>query len=223
MIGKTNATDSRLDAKSWRNYIAVRKRTKTTIESGDIDVSTITGQYSAAYMFYATALTSVNLNFASMTGASGCMTGMFQLCTSLVTVRLSLPVFTSAISVQSIFTSDNSINYLILDAISDNAVWSVTSANNNILTQTQLSTCQNLTINCDILPNLYLAVMTSLNFASVVQVLGQLHNYAGGTAHTITFNRAFTGLSQADYDTINAAKTTANNRNWTVSGLTYSL
>jgi len=33
----------------------------------------------------------------------------------------------------------------------------------------------------------------------------------------------FFGLSQSDYDLIHAAKTTAESRNWTVNGLTYSL
>ncbi len=79
------------------------------------------------------------------------------------------------------------------------------------------------TITVPILPNLYLAVMTSLNLASVVQVLGQLYDYSAGAAHTITFNKAFTGLSAGDYALINNAKNVANNRNWTVAGLTYSM
>ena len=212
-----------LDVKSWQNFIAVRNRTKTTIEEGDIDVSNFTGINSARFLFSnAATLTSVNLNFQSM-GGDGCLSYCFQNCANLAIVRLNLANLSGANPVSSIFQNCSNINNIILDGISNNIIWGQNNTGNNIFAQSQLATCQNLTITVPILPNLYLAAMTSLNFASVVQVLGQLFDYSTGLAHTITFNRSFTGLSQSDYDTIAAAVATATARNWTVSGLTYSL
>jgi len=220
MIGRTNANGC---DKSWKNYVAVRNSNKTTIEAGDIDVSNLTGANSAEYLLSTcTSLTSVNLNLSSMAGNS-CIRFLMQGCTSLITVILNLASLSGSNPVSSIFLNATNINNLTLTGISDNVIWGQNNTGNNLFAQTQLATCQNLTITVDIKPNLYLAVMKSLNLASVVQVLGKLFNYAGLTAHTITFNRNFTGLSQSDYDLIHAAVTTANARNWAVAGLTYSL
>lgn len=221
MIGRTNACV--MSDQSWANYVAVRNRTKTTIEAGDIDVRSFTGELSAAYMFYGVStLTAVTLDFRNING-SNAMLNCFTLCTNLTSVRLNLASVMDAIF-SSVFNNCPSINQLTIDGLSDSVRWSSTSSTNNLFAASPaLTTCQNLTITCAILPNLYLAVMTSLNFTSVVQVLGKLFDYAGSTAHTITFNRSFTGLSQSDYNLIHAAVTTANARNWAVAGLTYSM
>ena len=209
--------------KSWENYVAVRNRTKTTIEEGDIDVSNFsTALWSASNLFLNCNLTKAHLDFKNI-NQSFCFNATFQGNSNLMSLTIGLPKLNSNSAFSYIFFNSNSINNLTLIGLSDSLIWSNTTAQNNLFAQTQLATCQNLTITVPILPNLYLAVMTSLNLASVVQVLGQLYNYSAGAAHTITFNRSFTALSLADYNIINNAKIQANARNWTVAGLTYSM
>ena len=236
---------------SMQNFIAVRNKTKTTLIPTDIDFSSFTGGvYSGTHLFSnCTSLTSVDLNFPNLTGnqscnymfngcsslisatvslpvivGTQCLISMFRGCTNLSTLRLNLPNLSGTWPFAGDFLNGvTAIATIIIDGLSNQAIWNSTSANDNLFRQTATVNCQNVTFNCDILPNFNIAYLTSLNLTSVVNILGKLFDYSSGTAHTITFNRAFTGLSQGDYDLINAAKITANNRNWTVAGLTYSL
>lgn len=214
-----NGSTSGFSYQSWLNSVAVRNGTKTTIEAGDIDFSKLTGAnvLRTAYR-YCDKLTSIYADFTLMSGVA-CMTQCFYGSLLLTNINISFPSLTDSSTLTQCFPI--TVTTCILRGMSNSTVWASTSGNSNIFVQ--IGFCQNLTITCDILPNLYLGVMTSLNLASVVQVLGQLFNYAGLTAHTITFNRSFTGLSAGDYALIDAAKTTAVARNWTVAGLTYSM
>lgn len=207
--------------KSWENYIAVRNRTKTTIEAGDIDPSMLNGTNAGYSLFTGMRMTKAILNFENMASTGG-LIYCFAECPLLTELQLNILKYDSTFT--GIFTATNNIAKLVINGIKDSAIYNSTSANNNIFVQTQLATSlTTLNFTVDILPNLYLAVLVNLNIASVVQVLGQLYNYSAGVAHTITFNRSFTGLSLSDYNLINNAKIEANARNWTVAGLTYSM
>lgn len=225
LLGKTAYVDGQKltgTEASWSNFVAVRNRTKTTIEAGDIDVSKITGTYSANQLFSQTLITSAILDFSTITG-NYCLASCFSWCPNLTYLKINISSIQGTNSFNGIFAGTTGITTLIIDGLSDNTNFGTTSTVSNLFTQIVLSSVITFNITVTILPNIYCVAMTSINLASVVQVLGQLFDYSTGTAHTITFNRAFTGLSQSDYDLIHAAVTTAQARNWTVAGLTYSM
>ncbi len=111
MVGITNRT-------SWDNYMALRNRTKTTIEAGEIDTSTLTGTNAAIAIFSQMAFTSAVVDFRLLQGTA-CFQLAFSQNSSLIYLRLNLASLIGTLCVSSIFTGTNNINTLVLDGISN--------------------------------------------------------------------------------------------------------
>jgi hypothetical protein len=216
-------------------FTQIRNGTKTTIVSTD-DLSILTN-YNHQYLFYGiTTITSVDTAYFS---ASTNMQYVLAFCTGLTYFKGHL----AGTSIQYAFNGDTAlasveINFDGWDA-GNNSARAVFGGCSSLLTivvtgantansigwgsnfsvfssASGIMSVTSLTFNCSIIHSTVLTACTSINFASILNILTQLYDYSGGTARTITFSRT---MADPD-DILQDAVDVANARNWTVSGLT---
>lgn len=208
-----------LNAISGNNCAEYLFQSCTSITTATINAPNANNDYILQYAFnLCTALTSAVINIPAYNGAWG-VVSIFAGCTNLTTVTLNASSANNLNALRNIFSSATPTTITITGMYENASLW----ANIGTYNPVNQASLTNIVFECDIRANLSVNSCTNLTFASVVGLLGKLYDYSSGSAKTITFNRSFTGLSQGDYNTIAAAVTTANSRNWTVSGLTYSL